>query len=234
MTTQSDTFGASRRGKKTRPAHRAHACRLGLYKQLVSRVSNVSAQRQQAAVAAAVNIAAAAAAAAGMSDSAAATEAALAAAGARPIMHVATVGAQLRGLTDITQAMCLAAGVSPDGSRLAEQHHTPHADALLLLSGSHPVRQLPLMRQVLPGSVQMLQQAVQLKQQGVLPQQLELWAVANPVIEQDASYTEQKVGEGWMTEGSVTQGSVRMGAGGGAQSGRHVSGLDVARSCICT
>jgi hypothetical protein len=48
--------------------------------------------------------------------------------------------------------------------------------------------------QLLPGSLKMLQRGAQLKQQGVLPAQLELWAVANPVTERDASYTEQKVG----------------------------------------
>lgn len=68
------------------------------------------------------------------------------------------------------------------------------SDALLLVSGSHPVRQLPMASQLLPGSVKMLQRGQQLKAAGVLPQQLELWAVANPVTERDASYTEQKVG----------------------------------------
>jgi hypothetical protein len=96
-------------------------------------------------------------------------------------------------MADISDAMCTAAGVTPSGKRMAVSEHRPHADALLLVSGSHPVRTLPLLQQFLPGSVAMLRQASQLKQRGVLPQQLALWAVANPVMEPDASYTEQKV-----------------------------------------
>jgi hypothetical protein len=113
--------------------------------------------------------------------------------GLKPVLHVATVGAQLSSMADISDAMCTAAGVTPSGKRMAVSAHRPHADALLLVSGSHPVRTLPLLQQFLPGSVAMLRQASQLKQRGVLPQQLALWAVANPVMEPDASYTEQKV-----------------------------------------
>lgn len=172
-----------------------HPCRHGLYKQLTLKFGG-GAARKEAAAAAATSITAAAAAAV-MSESAAEAEAALAFAGARPVMHIATVGAQLRTLEDTAEAMCWAAGVTPSGCKLEEDDSRPHADALLLVSGSHPVRQLPMASQLLPGSVKMLQRGMQLKQQGVLPQQLELWAVANPVIEQDASYTEQKVGCQW-------------------------------------
>lgn len=129
-----------------------------------------------------------------MADSAAEAEAALAFAGARPVMHIATVGAQLRSLEDTAEAMCWAAGVTPVGRKLTVDDSRPHAEALLLVSGSHPVRQLPMASQLLPGSLKMLQRGAQLKKQGVLPAQLELWAVANPVMERDASYTEQKVG----------------------------------------
>lgn len=168
-------------------------CRHGLYKQLALKFG-AGAARKEAAAAAATSITAAAAAAA-MSESAAEAEAALAFAGARPVMHIATVGAQLRSLEDTAEAMCWAAGVTPSGHKLPEEEHRPHADALLLVSGSHPVRQLPMASQLLTGSVGMLQRGTQLKQQGVLPPQLELWAVANPVTERDASYTEQKVGQ---------------------------------------
>eukprot|EP00775_Hariotina_reticulata_P012716 gene12716-12846_t len=58
------------------------------------------------------------------------------------------------------------------------------------------MRQIPLMRNMLPGAVKMLRHASQLKQQGVLPSHVALWAVANPIIEQDASYTEQKIAAG--------------------------------------
>lgn len=170
-----------------------HTHRYGLYKQLVLRFGAGTERRKEAAAAAATSIAAAAAASQ-MSDSAAAAEAALAAAGAKPVLHVATVGAQLRSLEDTAEAMCWAAGVTPSGKQLAPDDHRPHADALLLVSGSHPMRQLPLAAQLLPGSVKMLQRGAQLKQAGVLPPHLELWAVANPVTEPDASYTEQKVG----------------------------------------
>lgn len=168
-------------------------CRHGLYKQLALKFG-AGAARKEAAAAAATSITAAAAAAA-MSDSAAEAEAALAFAGARPVMHIATVGAQLRSSEDTAEAMCWAAGVTASGCKLPEEDHRPHADALLLVSGSHPVRQLPMASQLLTGSVGMLQRGTQLKQQGVLPPQLELWAVANPVTERDASYTEQKVGQ---------------------------------------
>ena len=149
-----------------------------------------------------------------MSDSAAEAEAALAFAGARPVMHVATVGAQLRSLQDTAEAMCWAAGVTPTGRKLDQQDERPHADVLLLVSGSHPVRQLPMASQLLPGSVHMLQRAVQLKQQGVLPQQLELWAVANPVTEPDASYTEQKVNTWVLLDGCVGSCTARTAAAG--------------------
>jgi hypothetical protein len=167
--------------------------RHGLYKELSMRFGGGAARKQAAAAAAATNIAAASAAAAVLSDSAAAAEEALAAAGRSPVLHVATVGAQLRSLADTQEAMCWAAGVTVTGTRMREQEHRPHADALLLVSGSHPVRQLPMLPRLLPGSVQMLAAAEGLKRTGVLPQQLELWAVANPVTERDASYTEQKV-----------------------------------------
>jgi hypothetical protein len=189
-------------------------CRHGLYKQLSLKFGSAGAARKQAAVAAAASRITAAAAAAQMSDSAAEAEAALAFAGARPVMHVATVGAQLRSLQDTAEAMCWAAGVTPTGQKLDQQDERPHADALLLVSGSHPVRQLPMASQLLPGSVHMLQRAVQLKQQGVLPQQLELWAVANPVTEPDASYTEQKVNRWVLLDGCVGSCTARTAAAG--------------------
>ncbi|KAF6260457.1 hypothetical protein COO60DRAFT_891899 [Scenedesmus sp. NREL 46B-D3] len=126
----------------------------------------------------------------------ASSEAAMESQGLKPVLHVATVGAQLSSMADISGAMCTAAGVTPSGMRMAVGEQRPHADALLLVSGSHPVRTLPLLQQFLPGSVAMLRQASQLKQCGVLPQQLALWAVANPVMEPDASYAEQKIAAG--------------------------------------
>jgi hypothetical protein len=135
----------------------------------------------------------------------AATDAALSASSAssslqgannKPVLHVATVGAQLRSVADAADSMCAAAGVTPSGRRLQQADHSPHADALLLVSGSHPARQLPFAQQLLPGTLALLQRGSALQQAGVLPPGLELWAVANPLTERDASYTEQKVAAG--------------------------------------
>jgi hypothetical protein len=112
---------------------------------------------------------------------------------------------------------------------LDQQDERPHANALLLVSGSHPVRQLPMASQLLPGSVHMLQRAVQLKQQGVLPQQLELWAVANPVTEPDASYTEQKVNTWVLLDGCVGSCTARNSSSGVAA----FSGEDGSMQCAC-
>jgi hypothetical protein len=169
--------------------------RYGLYKQLVSRLGGGAAARQQAAAAAASKVAALAAVD-GMATAAEQAESALSAAGAKPVLHVATVGAQLRSMADAADSMRYAAGVTASGRRAAASEHRPHADALLLVSGSHPMRQLPLAAQLLPGTLALLQRGVALRAQGMLPPELELWAVANPVTERDASYAEQKVRTG--------------------------------------
>lgn len=70
------------------------------------------------------------------------------------------------------------------------------ADALLLVAGSHPVRSLPGTRQLLPGSVALLQLASRLRLQGQIPSGTQLWAVANPNVEPDASGVERKVENG--------------------------------------
>jgi hypothetical protein len=56
------------------------------------------------------------------------------------------------------------------------------ADAMLLVSGSHPLRRLPGAQLVLPSSFSMLKMASQLRQQGYLPASLSLWAVENPNV----------------------------------------------------
>lgn len=164
-------------------------CVAGLYKQLSNRLqAGVRKEaRQAAAVAQAVHDAAVVADI-GLSEQA------IALTGAKPMLHVVTVGAQLNNMASISRTMCAAAGVTPTGESKPVSEHRPHADALLLVSGSHPLRQVPLLTQVLPSSVKMLTHASTLKEQGILPQQLSLWAVANPVTEKDASYTERKVG----------------------------------------
>ena len=54
--------------------------------------------------------------------------------------------------------------------------------ALLCVSGGHPVRQLPLMDRLLPSSCDLLTAANELKQNGLLPDRLDLWAVENPLL----------------------------------------------------
>lgn len=156
----------------------------GLYKQLSKRLQARKQAQEAAAAAQAVHNAAI------VSELLLAEQAV--AAGLKPVLHVATVGAQLRSMADISHTMCAAAGVTASGKSRQQTEHKPHADALLLVSGSHPFRQLPVLQQVVPGSVKMLQHASKLKHQGILPNHLPLWAVANPVIEKDASYTERK------------------------------------------
>eukprot|EP00878_Enallax_costatus_P012178 GHUV01012718.1.p1 GENE.GHUV01012718.1~~GHUV01012718.1.p1 ORF type:complete len:255 (+),score=82.65 GHUV01012718.1:85-849(+) len=164
----------------------------GLYKQLSNRVQARARKQAQEAAAAAQAVHNAA-----IVSEIIVAEQAIAAAGVKPVLHVATVGAQLNSMAQILDTMCAAAGVTAAGDTVPQPEHKPHADALLLVSGSHPFRQLPLLRQVLPSSVKMLQHASKLKQQHILPQQLSLWAVANPVTEKDASYTESKVARDW-------------------------------------
>lgn len=163
----------------------------GLYKQLTNRLQGRA--RQEALAAAAKAQSKAQLAAVAMMTDIAASEQAIKSHGLKPVLHVATVGAQLRRMDDISVSLCTAAGVTASGEVQAPSEHQPHADALLIVSGSHPVRQLPLLQQLLPNSVAILKHAMQLKRQGVLPASVALWAVANPVTERDASYTEQKV-----------------------------------------
>ncbi len=56
------------------------------------------------------------------------------------------------------------------------------------------VRTLTGARLVLPSSLSTLRMASQLRRQGQVPAALQLWAVANPNVEPDASLAEQKVG----------------------------------------
>ena len=57
------------------------------------------------------------------------------------------------------------------------------ADALLLVSGSHPVRGALAWSGVLQDSVAALRLAHSLREQGLLPPQTSLWAVANPLVD---------------------------------------------------
>eukprot|EP00879_Flechtneria_rotunda_P013090 GHRR01013670.1.p1 GENE.GHRR01013670.1~~GHRR01013670.1.p1 ORF type:complete len:433 (+),score=155.26 GHRR01013670.1:292-1590(+) len=167
----------------------------GLYKQIALRFSGETRTKA---------IAAAAKAQAAMTDVKAASMAAVSAVVeqtmtarvVQPALRVVTVGAQLKSMGSITEALCTAAGFTTAGYPATTASPGASVSALLLVSGSHPFRQLPMVQQLLPGSVAMLKHASQLKQQGILPANLALWAVANPVTEKDASYTEQKIAAG--------------------------------------
>jgi len=84
---------------------------------------------------------------------------------------VQTVAAQVRSLAQIKDLMRFACRVGNYGSP---------ADALLLVSGSHPARGLPLKAFGYPDSVVMLQEASLMRQLGELPSTVSLWAVENP------------------------------------------------------
>jgi hypothetical protein len=71
------------------------------------------------------------------------------------------------------------------------------AGALLMVSGSHPARSLPLVRGLLRrDSTWLLQQASALRARGALPPGTQLWAVGNPVTEPGAALLERKVAAG--------------------------------------
>ncbi|CAM9546248.1 unnamed protein product, partial [Laminaria digitata] len=57
------------------------------------------------------------------------------------------------------------------------------ADALLLLSGSHPGRRLPFAKRFLPDVYDELRLATSMRNSGHLPKDLAFWAVANPLTE---------------------------------------------------
>jgi len=77
------------------------------------------------------------------------------------------------------------------------------ADALLCVSGSHPVRQLSIMGSLLPSSLDTLAIAGEMRANGSLPSSLSLWAVENPLLERDASRLLRKIDAG--AEVVVTQ-----------------------------
>lgn len=87
---------------------------------------------------------------------------------------VRTVAAQCRSRKDIQERM--RAACFP-----ADAMSTP-ASALLLVSGSHPARQLPLASTWLQNSMAMLQDAKAMRAAGYLPPDVSLWAVENPLV----------------------------------------------------
>eukprot|EP00897_Mesotaenium_endlicherianum_P000492 jgi/Mesen1/10443/ME000082S09947 len=87
--------------------------------------------------------------------------------------QVRTVAAQTRSLPVLCKRMI----------EKADQIAATHAGgSLLLVSGGHPLRALPLARHVMPSnSVAMLRAAHQLRAQGLLHPSVQLWAVENPL-----------------------------------------------------
>ena len=86
-------------------------------------------------------------------------------------------GEQLLQREGLRQRLLQRAGVCMDGSPV---EGITQADALLLVSGSHPVRGALSWTGLLQDSTSALQAAAALRAQGLLPQRTALWAVANP------------------------------------------------------
>lgn len=124
-----------------------------------------------------------------------------------PTFVVRTVAAQVRSLGSVKARIQRAAGVGPGGKPLNETENEedgngerPHSpDALLLLSGGHPARSLwsPT------DSLEMLRAAVELREKGLIPRDIELWGVANPLIERPERAAVEKVAAG--ADAIVTQ-----------------------------
>ena len=95
--------------------------------------------------------------------------------GASPCI-VRTVGAQMRGRAAVRARMAAAAGVDAAG-RPVDGATRPHA--LLLLSGGHPGRAV----WAPTTSLDMLAEASAMREDGLLPRDVALWAVANPLLE---------------------------------------------------
>ena len=89
--------------------------------------------------------------------------------------RVQTLAAQLRGGQEVERLLRAAAeGSWPSGAR--------PPDALLCVSGGHPVRMLPGVGSLLWSSFDTLQLAGEMRERGELPASLSLWAVENPML----------------------------------------------------
>ncbi|EFJ49424.1 hypothetical protein VOLCADRAFT_117216, partial [Volvox carteri f. nagariensis] len=101
-------------------------------------------------------------------------------------LKVVTAAANLRSEYDIERRLVATAG---DGAVFAGGQR---ADALLCVSGSHPVRSLPLVSRFLYSSLDTLRLAQRLRRRGYLPPDTQLWVVANPNTEPSAALLEAK------------------------------------------
>ncbi|KAK9841276.1 hypothetical protein WJX74_003007 [Apatococcus lobatus] len=97
-------------------------------------------------------------------------------------MTVRTVAAQAFSTAELSYKMEAACGAADE----PDLQQKPPADALLFVSGSHPVRQLnqilPASNRWLSSSVDLLKTAAQMKQAGDLPPDVQLWATENPNV----------------------------------------------------
>jgi len=91
--------------------------------------------------------------------------------------------AQLRSRSALEARLLQRAGRRADGGRAAG---VAAADALLLVSGSHPLRDLAAPARLAAGALEALRAAAALRAAGRLPRALSLWAVANPLTERAA------------------------------------------------
>lgn len=85
---------------------------------------------------------------------------------------VRTIAAQCRSKSDLIRRLC------DEGNCANSAHQTM---AFLLLSGSHPVRSLPLLRRAFPDSFWLLEQAYRLRERGEIRSDVLLWGVENPI-----------------------------------------------------
>ncbi|CAM9525636.1 unnamed protein product [Ectocarpus sp. 8 AP-2014] len=83
---------------------------------------------------------------------------------------------------ELRRRLAVAAGVDAEGAKV---RNVRPADALLLVSGSHPGRRLPFAKSFLPDVYDELRLATSMRNSGQLPKGLALWAVANPLAEAD-------------------------------------------------
>lgn len=91
--------------------------------------------------------------------------------------------AQLRSRSALEARLLQRAGRRAEGGRAAG---VAAADALLLVSGSHPLRDLAAPARLAAGALDALRAAAALRAAGRLPRALSLWAVANPLTERAA------------------------------------------------
>ncbi|GBG64279.1 hypothetical protein CBR_g41199 [Chara braunii] len=114
--------------------------------------------------------------------------------GSEPCMQIWTVPAQLRSRDEVQ------ADMAARGRQIASHSR---GGALLLVSGGHPMRKAPFAEHWLPtNSFKMLREGHRMRREGILPPQIELWAVENPYVNHPSRF-EKKLETG--AEAIITQ-----------------------------